>query len=154
MLDGIKAFFTNLLDTTEVDLDKTDPKQLAAAALMIEIATIDEHFDATEIQALVKELQRQFELESETLHQLIDIARRESDQSTSLYQFTRCVNDEFSHEEKFDLLIGMWRIAYSDGNLDKYEEYMVRRVTDLIHVSHGDFIRAKKVAQDQFLPSS
>lgn len=154
MLDGIKAFFTSLLDTTEVDLDTTDPKQLAAAALMIEVATIDEHFDATEIQTLVKELQRQFELESETLHQLIDIARRESDQSTSLYQFTRCVNDEFSHEEKFDLLIGMWRIAYADGNLDKYEEYMVRRVTDLIHVSHGDFIRAKKVAQDQFLPSS
>ncbi len=149
MLDGIKAFFSNLLDAEDVNIDSTDPKQLAAAALMIEIATIDEHFDATEIQALVKELQRQFELDSETLHKLIDIARRESDQSTSLYQFTRCVNDEFSHEEKFDLLIGMWRIAYADGNLDKYEEYMVRRVTDLIHVSHGDFIRAKKMAQDQ-----
>ncbi len=149
MLEGIKAFFSEVFEQTDVDVEKTDPKQLAAAALMIEIATIDEHFDATEIQALVKELQRQFGLDSETLHQLIDIARKESDQSTSLYQFTRCVNDEFSHQEKFDLLIGMWRIAYADNNLDKYEEYMVRRVTDLIHVSHGDFIRAKKVALEQ-----
>ena len=148
MLDGIKAFFTELFENTEIDVEQTDPKQLAAAALMIEVATIDEHFDATEIQALVKELQRQFGLDSETLHQLIDIARRESGESTSLYQFTRCVNDEFSHQEKFDLLVGMWRIAFADGNLDKYEEYMVRRVTDLIHVAHGDFIRAKKVAQE------
>ncbi|MAZ89279.1 MAG: hypothetical protein CL693_16740 [Cellvibrionaceae bacterium] len=151
MLEGIKAFFSEVFEQSDVDVEKTDPKQLAAAALMIEIATIDEHFDATEIQALVKELQRQFDLDSETLHHLIDIARKQSDQSTSLYQFTRCVNDEFSHQEKFDLLIGMWRIAYADNNLDKYEEYMVRRVTDLIHVSHGDFIRAKKVAQEQHI---
>lgn len=149
MLEGIKAFFSEVFEQTDLNVDKIDPKQLAAAALMIEIATIDEHFDATEIQALVKELQRQFDLDSETLHQLIDIARKESDQSTSLYQFTRCVNEEFNHQEKFDLLIGMWRIAYADNNLDKYEEYMVRRVTDLIHVSHGDFIRAKKVVQEQ-----
>ncbi len=151
MLEGIKAFFSEVFEQSSVDVEETDHKQLAAAALMIEIATIDEHFDATEIQTLVKELQRQFDLDSETLHHLIDIARKESDQSTSLYQFTRCVNDEFSHQEKFDLLIGMWRIAYADNNLDKYEEYMVRRVTDLIHVSHGDFIRAKKVAQDQHI---
>ncbi|NIB43160.1 TerB family tellurite resistance protein [Pseudomaricurvus alkylphenolicus] len=148
MLDRIKSFFSELLETEEVNLEESDPRHLAAAALMIEIATIDEHFDATEIQALVRELQAQFQLDSETLHGLIDLARRESASSTSLYQFTRCVNDEFSPEEKFTLLEGMWRIAYADGNLDKYEEYMIRRIADLIHVAHGDFIRAKHAARD------
>ncbi|GAB3100194.1 TerB family tellurite resistance protein [Aestuariicella hydrocarbonica] len=149
MLKGIKTFFSELLDTDAEIIDALDPKQLAAAALMIEVATIDDHFDATEIQALINELQRQFDIDSETLHQLIDQARRESDDATSLYQFTRCVNDEFSAAEKFELMQGMWRVAFSDGDLDKYEEYIIRRVSDLIYVPHSEFIRAKKVALDR-----
>ncbi len=147
MLSGIKALFSELLDTETSALEQTDPKHLAAAALMIEVATIDEHFDATEIRMLARELQRQFDLDSETIHQLIDSARRESDDATSLYQFTRCINDHCSADEKFQLLLGMWRIAYADNRLDKYEEHIVRRVSDLIYVSHSDFIRAKKMSQ-------
>ncbi len=41
----------------------------------------------------------------------------------------------------------MWQIAYADGQLDKYEEYMIRRVTELTYVSHSDFIRAKQQAK-------
>lgn len=147
MLQTIKSFFCELTNADESTLDTTDSKQLAAAALMIEVATIDTHFDPLEIKALIKELQRQFQIADEVLHQLIDIAKQEAEDSTSLFQFTRCVNDEFSIEEKFDLLVGMWRIAFADGNLDKYEEYMVRRIADLIYVPHSDFIRAKHTAR-------
>jgi uncharacterized tellurite resistance protein B-like protein len=60
-----------------------------------------------------------------------------------MYQFTQQVNEHCSVQDKFDLIAGMWRIAYADGELDKYEEYVIRKVADLIHVAHSDFIRAK-----------
>ncbi|WP_439135708.1 TerB family tellurite resistance protein [Pseudomaricurvus sp.] len=148
MLAGLKTFFSDLLETDEEVIDTMDTKQLAAAALMIDVATIDEHFDDDETQALISELRRQFSLDNDTLHKLIDRARQESKESTSLYQFTRCINDEFSQEEKCHLLLGMWRIAFADGDLDKYEEHIIRRVSELIYVSHTDFIRTKKAAMD------
>lgn len=148
MLSKLKSLFLEIAEGNPEDIENFDPKQLAAAALMIEIATADDHFDATEIQTLASELQRQFSMDSITLHRLIDHARSRSDEATSLYEFTRCVNDEFDPKEKFDLLTGMWRIAFADMNLDKYEEHLVRRVADLIYVSQTDFIKAKQAARD------
>ena len=64
-----------------------------------------------------------------------------------MYQFTQRINRYCSHEEKFHLITGMWRIAFADGDLDKYEEYIIRKVSDLIHLGHGEFIRAKHAAR-------
>lgn len=148
MLATFKTFFSELLQTDSEVIDTLDAKQLAAAALMIEVGTIDENFDNTETQALTAELRRQFELDADTLQQLVDRARAERNDSTSLYQFTRLVNDAFSPEEKCQLLLGMWRVAFADGNLDKYEEHIIRRISELIYVPHKDFIRTKHAARD------
>ena len=37
----------------------------------------------------------------------------------------------------------LWRIAYSDERIDKYEDYVIRKVADLIYVTHSDFIKSK-----------
>ena len=136
MLAGLKTFFSEILETDTEVIDTMDARQLAAAALMIDVATIDDNFDENETQALISELRRQFDLNNDTLHKLIEQARKESKDSTSLYQFTRCINDEFSPEEKCHLLLGMWRIAFADGDLDKYEGHIIRSVSDLVYVSH------------------
>jgi uncharacterized tellurite resistance protein B-like protein len=34
-------------------------------------------------------------------------------------------------------------MAFADGNIDKYEEHVVRKISDLIHISHNDFIQSK-----------
>lgn len=148
MLAGLKTFFSEILETDTEVIDTMDARQLAAAALMIDVATIDDNFDENETQTLISELRRQFDLDNGTLHKLVEQARKENKDSTSLYQFTRCINDEFSPEEKCHLLLGMWRIAFADGDLDKYEEHIIRRVSDLIYVSHSDFIRTKKAAME------
>lgn len=147
MLASFKLFFSELLQTDSEVIDALEPKQLAAAALMIEVATIDESFDDTETHALTAELRRQFEVDADTLQQLVERARAERNDSTSLYQFTRLVNDAFSHEEKCQLMLGMWRVAFADGSLDKYEEHIIRRVSELIHIPHKDFIRTKLAAR-------
>lgn len=148
MLTGFKSLFSDLLQTEQEVIDTMDPKQLAAAALMIEVATIDEDFDDKETAALTAELRRQFELDNGTLHKLVERARAERNDATSLYQFTRLVNDAFTAEEKCLLLLGMWRVAFADGDLNKYEEHIIRRVSELIYVPHTDFIRTKKAAKN------
>lgn len=148
MLKNLKSLLSQLIPAEEVPESRADLKQLAAAALMIEVATIDGSFDRRELAALSLELQQQFHLSGDVLERLIECARAESADATSLFQFTSCVNEEFSNQEKLDLLTGMWRVAYADGDLDKYEEHMIRRVADLIYVSHSQFILAKKMAKE------
>jgi uncharacterized tellurite resistance protein B-like protein len=46
------------------------------------------------------------------------------------------------------LVENMWRVAFSDQKLDKYEEALIRKVADLIYVSHQDFIKTKLAARD------
>lgn len=146
MIKALKAFFEESIKEPEQPLDQHG-KSLACCALMIEIAAIDEHFCADEQIALKQEMQRQFKLQDAELDELVDLATREQKETSSMYPFTKMVNDACTKAEKFELMVGMWRIAFADQQLDKYEEYMIRKLADLLHVGHSDFIRAKKVAQ-------
>lgn len=118
-------------------------KQLAVAALLIEVALADQRLSEVELHSLTIILERKFSLAKDELTELIDLAKDETTRATSLHQFTQIVNQHCAMEEKFGLMKAMWEIAYADGDLDKYEDYMIRKVADLIYVPHTDFIRAK-----------
>lgn len=123
--------------------------QLACAALMVEVAVIDGSFEHQEMETLRQVLIQFFGLDITEIDDLIRLAREESAESTSMYQFTQLVNNHCDHQQKFELITGMWRVAYADGSLDKYEEYIVRKSADLIHLPHADFIRAKLTARPE-----
>lgn len=126
---------------------KTQGWSLAASALMIEVATADQSFDNTELDALLVILAREFMLTPDQLDSLVLNAKQQSKDATSLYQFTRQVNDDCSNQEKYRLMLGLWQVAYADGSLDKYEEHIIRRIADLIHLPHTQFMRAKHEAK-------
>jgi uncharacterized tellurite resistance protein B-like protein len=79
---------------------------------------------------------------------LIEISKKNIDDSNSLYDFTRDINDNLDSEERIKLIESMWKIAYADGNIDKYEEHIIRKVSNLIYVAHSDFIKAKIKARE------
>lgn len=147
MLAKIKAFFSAEFDPQEDAALSERQRHIAVAALLIEVATIDSDFDSNEFELLFDILRQQYELTQSELDEISALARQEREDATSLYQFTQLVNQHFSAGEKFELLRSMWSIAYADDNIDKYEEYIIRKVADLIHVSHSDFIRAKRDAR-------
>ena len=115
----------------------------ACAALLVEIAFADKDFDDTEKDSLRETLIKTYGLNEEEIEEIIQDADRSVEESTSLYGYTRIVNDEFNYEDKLDLIRNLWKVAYADGNLDKYEEHLLRKISDLIHVSHSDFINIK-----------
>jgi uncharacterized tellurite resistance protein B-like protein len=41
----------------------------------------------------------------------------------------------------------MWKVAYADGSVDKYEAHIIRRISDLIHLPNSQFVRAKQEAR-------
>ena len=117
--------------------------RLAAAALLIETARADFSEDDIEQAALETLLCSSLELDPAEVRTLLAEATRQLDDATSLYDFTRVINDYYSAAQKLELITTMWRVAYADGKLDKYEEHLIRQVAELTYVPHSDYIRAK-----------
>ena len=145
MLDKIRQLFARNVDETEQD--KVAAEHLAAAALLIEVMIIDGNLDDQELQSISQTLCEILDLTEAQVDELILLSREEVAEATSLYQFTREINDHFDLEGKMKLLTSMWRVAYADGHLDKHEEGIIRRVADLLHIRHNEYIRCKLEAK-------
>ena len=143
MLKKIKSLFfkTSEEETAEVQVTQTIDK--TCASLIIEVALADKVFDESEINLLKDMLLETYSLKLDDANELIANAEKTVNESTSLYGYTREVNDNFDYQSKLDLLDQLWRMAFADGNIDKYEEHVVRKISDLIHISHNDFIQSK-----------
>ncbi|MDP2091517.1 MAG: TerB family tellurite resistance protein, partial [Pseudohongiella sp.] len=77
------------------------------------------------------------------------LAEKEAQQAVSLYDFTSLINEGYGYEEKLLLVENLWRVALADEHLDKYEEQLIRKTSDLIYVSHSDFIKTKLKVRDE-----
>ncbi|QIB64162.1 tellurite resistance TerB family protein [Kineobactrum salinum] len=117
--------------------------RLATAALLIETARADFYQDAEEEAALETLLCDSLALSRTEIQELVQQASKRVDHATSLYEFTRLINDHYSPAQKLQLIDAMWRVAYADGRLDKYEEHLIRQVAELTYVPHPDYIRSK-----------
>ena len=120
-----------------------DPMPLAVAALLLEVARADHTVDAAERRAVVAAIARLCKFEDEDLDSLVATAVAAVDEAVSLYDFTATINERLSRLQKLALLEMLWRVAQADGRVDHYEEYYIRKLADLLHLSHADFIRAK-----------
>ena len=151
MIAQLKSLLNSLAETPsgKTATLSADELQLATAALLIEVATIDQQLDKTEIDALQEILSNRFHLTTDTLEALIDNAKEASNEASSLFQFTQLINQHCDDNEKYKLACELWTVAYADGILDKHEEHIVRRITDLIHLRHSDFIRSKLAIRDR-----
>jgi len=141
-----KIFKTEESEKPTID-DNTSTK--ACIALLLETSMADEILDESELLALKNTLQKDFQINEDEIDELIDLAKENVEDSTSLYEFTRDINDNFDATERVKLIESMWKIAYADGNIDKYEEHIIRKVSNLIYVAHSDFIKAKLSAKEQ-----
>jgi len=149
MIKKIKDLLANISKDEKVD-DTTDLASLneACAALLVEIAFADKEFNTEEKQSLKESLIESYNLEEKDIEDIIRDAEKTVEDSTSLYEYTRKVNDEFEYNKKLTLLENLWKVAYADNILDKYEEHLIRKISDLIHISHSDYINIKLKVRD------
>lgn len=144
MIDAFRKLFE--VPPQETLEEKEHRLRLAAAALLVETARADFSEDKVEQAAMERLLYENIGLRREEVRKLIAEASTQLDEATSLYDFTRVINDHYLPAQKLELITFMWRVAYADGRLDKYEEALIRQVAELTYVSHTDYIRTKLAA--------
>lgn len=144
MLVTIKQFFSSYL-VVEVsdDQQEDDRLQLAAAALLVEMMRMDDVIKEEEHGKVHEIIVNEFGLSDESAKELIELAEQEISDATDYYQFTSLINKSYTLEQKTQLVECLWRVALSDDTLCKYEEHMVRKVSELLYVPHRSFIAAK-----------
>ena len=146
MLKKIKGYiseFGNQSSDSENQEEEKDIINNACAALLIETALADKVFNTEEIDSMKKTLREVYEIDEKDLDELISESEKKVSESTSLYEYTRLINDLCDYQDKLKLIQNLWAIAFADKHLDKYEEYLIRKISDLLYVSHSDFIQQK-----------
>jgi len=146
-LSRIKTFLDSLSagDTQSVATD--EQTRLAAAVLLVEVMMADHEITDTEKTRLNESLENMFGLQAAEVAALVKDAQDKHELLVSLHEMTNIINTHFSHQRKLELVLQMWRMAYADSRWDKYEEHLIRKVADLLYISHKDFIRCRHQAQ-------
>jgi uncharacterized tellurite resistance protein B-like protein len=140
MLKKIQAFFS--AEESE-DIDAEAALHLAAAVLLIEVAKSDHTLRDAEIDRIRGVLGEVWGLDDSDLSDLVRVAHDTADANASLHEQIALVNGNFSPRQKLSLLRGLWEVAYANNELHHHQELLIRRLADLMHVSHADFIRSK-----------
>lgn len=129
------------------DVDSTAGREtalnLSVAALLVEILRADYEFTADERSQVLASIRGLLGLEQGACEELLARAEQQTEQAHDLYQFTSEVNRTWSAGDKLRLVEQLWRVAQADAAVHKYEEHLIRRIADLLHVSHREFIAAK-----------
>lgn len=121
-----------------------DEQQIAAAALLVEVATIDTNFDDQERQRIIDFVRSKFSLSDAEATALLEAAQSEVDGATQLYAFTSAIKNGFSYEDRVALMESLWEVVYADGKADPFEDQLMRRIGGLICVTDRDRALARK----------
>tara|TARA_Y100000996_G_scaffold409661_1_gene390696 strand:+ start:2529 stop:2978 length:450 start_codon:yes stop_codon:yes gene_type:complete len=125
------------------DFESFDDLILGTCILLIEVSKADDSFDEVEKDKIVDILKKNFSLESDQTKILIKLADEKNQEMISLYEWTSEMNKNYSYSEKVNVIKVLWDVAYADGHIDKYEDYTIRKISELLYVKHQDFIKAK-----------
>jgi len=147
MFTKLQNFFNQYLnDKAEETIPLERRLHMATAALMVEMLHVDEQVTTQEEDKLQQLLKQRFNLDTTEIEALIDLANNEKHEATDYYQFTSLLNEHYSQQQKIALVEDLWKLAYADHELDKYEEHLLRRLAELLHVPHKDFMQTKHKA--------
>jgi uncharacterized tellurite resistance protein B-like protein len=140
----LKTWITRTLSGDEADpAARERARNLAMAALLVEVLRADYETAEAERRQVIESLRGMLGLGDAECAELLADAEQQVDRAHDLHQFTAEVNRALAPEEKLRLVEQMWRVAGADATVHKYEEHIIRRVSDLLHVSHREFIAAK-----------
>jgi uncharacterized tellurite resistance protein B-like protein len=129
--------------------DNDDPQarehalRVATALLLIEVSRADYADDIAEDATMLASLKQFFALDDAAAELLLEEARSTADRAVELQQFTRRLHDQLTVAEKQRVVEMLWQVALADRKLDKHEDHLVRRIAELLYVSHSDVIRIR-----------
>mgnify|MGYP001822222941 CR=1 FL=1 len=150
----IKRFFVEIIEAISISdalvadpADRDAALRKATAVLMLDVARADQVFESSELKRVLELVESHFGLSAEEAAELVDAAGDEAEDLTSVHQFTELLHEHLDENEKARIVSLLWQIAYADGHLDKYENSLVLKISDLLYVSRGRVMRLKHDAE-------
>jgi uncharacterized tellurite resistance protein B-like protein len=155
MVKKIVDFIRNklIVDPEQGESNASQRVLIATCVLMLEMAHADNEFSSIEEERILTILKEQFDLTKEAAEAIIALSDLERKRSLDLWQFTNLINDNFFHDEKMRVIETLWRVVYADGHVDMYEEYLIRKLSNLLNMKHKDLIQAKFNARQSHIKS-
>jgi uncharacterized tellurite resistance protein B-like protein len=155
MLNYLKQIFkpigekenNQLLRTVNIDNEKK--LQIATCALFVEMAKADNEFTEDERRKIIKVMKETFNLEKEYVDELIEFSEEKLKDSVSIFEFTTVINEQFSNDEKFNLLKNLWRLIYIDKTLHSHEDHLIKKIGVTLNMEHRDIIAAKLLVKGE-----
>jgi len=154
----IKRLFVQIVESITVTdpaspnaADREAALRLATAVLMIDVARADHVFEESEFDRVLRLIETHFQLTPQQAAELVNEASGKADDLVSAYEFTEILHKHLDDSEKARIVGLLWQVAYADGRLDKYEDSLVLKISDLLYVSRGRVMRLKHDAQQASL---
>ena len=117
--------------------------RVAACALLLEMAKVDEEFSDDEREMILSILKDEYGVSEQEAEELSEEAEREQIDSLDVWRFTRSINENFLKEDKIRIVELLWKVVYADEKLNKHEDYLIHSMANLLNLSHQELIDAK-----------
>lgn len=149
MLRTLKELFNSFMPADAVGAGghTEDTLQLATAVLLVEVMRSDAQVGADERTAILEALGARFSLDESARNSLLELAEHTSAEAVDFHRFTSRINTGFDATEKVRVIELMWQVAFADGHLSSHENHLMRKIADLLHISHADYVLAKQRAR-------
>lgn len=147
MLKTVQNFFSNYIQPDKSSSDPAHAERLAAAALLFEVSRSDHDVSEKEKERIEQIVRSSFSLSGQEVESLMNLAKEQVRDASSLYGFTSLINDHWTIDQRVHLAALMWQVAFADGRLDDHEVHLMRKIEKLLHIPHKRFIGAKLQAR-------
>ncbi len=144
MLERFTAAFARRVKDDSIEDDSDDQQvALAAAMLLLEVAWADHEIEVRELELIRSALMALYDISESQVEAVIEEAKLEHQEISSIFPFTRTLNEQLDTSERKRLLESLWRLNAFDGSAFHYEEGVIRKIAELLYLTHADFITAK-----------
>lgn len=153
MLDLFKSIFDKNVDKKiqKGSIDQQQKLKIATCVTLLEAVTSDDMLSDQELHKIIELLKSKYEMTDTQVNELIETSKREREDSADLWYFTNLINENLTIDEKYDLMVMIWEAIYSDGTLDKYENYIAHKLRNLLNLDHTKFIDIKLKVKEGML---
>ncbi len=143
-------YFKSIVTIPSDEEDSSQKKlQIATCALFFEIAKADEDFTNEEHIKIVSIMKSKYELNNDEADELMSLTEESIKKSVSIYEFATLVDQNFSKDEKLELMKELWQLIYTDKKLNKYEDNLIKRIGDILKLEHKEVIEAKLIIKGE-----
>ncbi|RPI75189.1 MAG: TerB family tellurite resistance protein [Ignavibacteriales bacterium] len=152
MIKYLKELFSSSgenLPEEKYNINSVKKLQVATCALLVEMANADDEFTDEEKEKIIHVMHKTFNLDKEYVDDLIELSEEKIRKSISIYEFSTIINENFTKDEKFELMKNLWRLIYVDDTLNMHEDHLIKKIGKTLNMEHQDVIAAKLIVKEE-----